>query len=73
MKSYQKVSMRVIVGILLLFTFYFWPTSFALLRNSEKKMVVFLINFLLGWTIIGWIVALIKSLNSQTVNEKINL
>ena len=62
--------MRILVGIILLFTFYFWPTSFALFRNSSKKMGVFVVNFFTGWTGIGWLVALVWSFSSESSKDK---
>jgi len=38
---------------------YFLPTGLAMLRSHPNVMPIFLINFLLGWICIGWIVALV--------------
>ena len=40
---------------------YFLPTLIALLRGS-RRVPTFFINLLLGWTVIGWIVALVMAL-----------
>jgi Superinfection immunity protein len=40
---------------------YFLPTIIALLRKRAKPAVVILLNVFLGWTLIGWIAALIMS------------
>lgn len=47
--------------ILILFfgLFYFVPTFIAFVRNAPSKLGVFLLNFFLGWTFLGWIGALI--------------
>ena len=52
--------MRTFVAILLsVFTIgYLLPTSIALVRRVPTG-VCFVVNLLLGWTVIGWIVALI--------------
>ena len=42
---------------------YFLPTVFA--RKKRNFAAIFAFNFLLGWTIIGWIVALIWSLTAD--------
>ena len=39
----------------------FLPTLIALLRGHHDTFAIFLTNLLLGWTGIGWIVALIWS------------
>jgi len=41
------------------------PGIIALLRDSLLTVPVLLINFLLGGTIIGWIVALVMALSSR--------
>jgi hypothetical protein len=38
---------------------YFIPTIIALMRHLDSAVQVALLNFLLGWTMIGWIIALI--------------
>ncbi len=37
---------------------YFLPTIEAKLNNNSNSMSVFLVNFFLGWTLLGWVVAL---------------
>mgnify|MGYP001426358515 CR=1 FL=1 len=61
---------RILIAIILLFTIYFWPTSFALLRNSSKSMGIFVVNFLLGWTGLGWLVCLVWSFTSESNSDK---
>jgi hypothetical protein len=41
---------------------YLLPFSVALWRNHPATTNIFLLNLLLGWTVIGWLVALIWSL-----------
>ena len=46
---------------------YFIPTLIALNRDLEKAGRIFAINTLVGWTLVGWLVALGMSLkNSPT-------
>lgn len=45
---------------------YFLPTIIVLARRKKNVMGPILVNVLLGWTVIGWIVALIWAL---TVDE----
>lgn len=39
--------------------FYFLPTLIASQRNHTSTGAIFLLNFLLGWTFLGWVAALI--------------
>ena len=49
------------------FVMYFLPSIVALARNKRDVLAILLLNFLLGWTLIGWIVALIWALKTDTV------
>jgi hypothetical protein len=46
-------------------TLYFVPTFIAHVRDVRAYAKIFFINVLLGWTVIGWIVALIWSLRAK--------
>ena len=48
--------------ISMLFIMYWLPTIVAIVRQAHSALGVFLVNFFLGWTILGWIFALIWSL-----------
>jgi hypothetical protein len=54
-----------IVVALVSLLFYFLPTFVAMVRRHENAMPIALINFFLGWSFIGWIVALAWSFTSQ--------
>ena len=45
---------------------YFLPTIIALLRGHLSALAIFLLNLFLGWTLIGWIVALVWSCTANT-------
>jgi len=47
--------------ILLGIVIYFVPTMIIFGRDGEKKGLVFLVNLLTSWTVIGWILCLIWS------------
>lgn len=38
---------------------YFLPSIIALLRSKRDTLAIFLLNFFLGWSVIGWFIALI--------------
>jgi len=44
------------------FVGYWTPVLVALIRHVPNKAQVFVIDLLLGWTVIGWIVALVMAL-----------
>lgn len=38
---------------------YFLPTIIAAIKSKRDTLAIFLLNFFLGWSVIGWIIALI--------------
>lgn len=49
-----------------LFLVYFYPTFIAWKGQAAPAMIIFVINLFLGWTGIGWVVALIMSILNTT-------
>lgn len=49
---------------IVLIAMFFLPSLIALVRSHHNGFAIFLTNFLLGWTLIGWIIALIWSTTS---------
>lgn len=41
------------------FLLYFLPSLIALVRGKRDTLAIFLLNLFLGWSVIGWIVALV--------------
>tara|TARA_A100001037_G_scaffold99697_1_gene90889 strand:- start:138 stop:449 length:312 start_codon:yes stop_codon:yes gene_type:complete len=66
----KEFGVRLILAIICLISIFFIPTSIALFRDSSKKWGIFLVNILVGWTGIGWIVALIWAFVSESNKEK---
>ncbi|MBM3590352.1 MAG: superinfection immunity protein [Alphaproteobacteria bacterium] len=50
--------------IILIFLAYFLPFIVSLSRKHKDSTAIFVLNFLLGWTLIGWVIALIWSVKS---------
>ena len=49
----------------LLLFFYFLPSLEAALKRKRNTAAIVALNLLLGWTLIGWIVALVWSLTND--------
>lgn len=59
----------VILGLLLIVgstAVYLLPTWVALLRKKRNTLPIFIVNLLCGWTGVGWLVALVWSLMTDT-------
>ena len=50
---------------------YFLPTIIAMLRKSTSTGGIFVLNFFLGWTFIGWIISLVWAISSRTTTTTI--
>jgi hypothetical protein len=53
----------VILGIA--FVVYFLPSFIAGLRDHRQNGAIFIVNLFLGWTFIGWVIALAWSFTSE--------
>ena len=51
--------------------FYFLPFIIALVRSHTNKTAVFMLNMFLGWTLIGWVVALVWSFKNAAEPQTI--
>lgn len=49
------------------FVMYFLPTLIALIRGKRDLLSIGLLNFFLGWTVIGWVVAFIWAVKTDVV------
>jgi hypothetical protein len=45
---------------------YFLPSLIAVARHTHNSTGIFLLNLFLGWTCIGWIIALVMALCSSS-------
>lgn len=58
-----------LVVVLLLLTFYFLPFLIALMRGRSNTGAILVLNLLLGWTLVGWVVALVWALSTNETAE----
>jgi tryptophan-rich sensory protein len=52
-------STLMVLGIIIGIVVYFIPTVVAFVRGRVNKGAIFCMNLFLGWSFIGWVVALI--------------
>ena len=57
----QNLSVAEIGLIILMFGLYLLPSLISFLRRNKNYPPIFLLNLLLGWTGIGWVIALVWS------------
>ena len=47
------------VGLAFVIAAYFVPTTVALIRQKQNTLAIFLLNLFLGWSFVGWVVAIV--------------
>lgn len=62
-------SSGAVVGGLLLLALYFLPSILGWKKRNAGAIAV--LNFLLGWTVIGWIVALIWAITNDAPDPRV--
>lgn len=56
-----ELTSLIILISLALIVIYFLPTIIAYERGHKNAFAILVLNILLGWSIIGWVIALIWS------------
>jgi hypothetical protein len=47
------------------FVMYFLPSIIAFARSKRDAVSILMLNFFLGWTAIGWVIALVWALKQD--------
>ena len=55
----------MVAFLILIILLYFIPTFVAFKRKTTNKYQVLVVNVFLGWTGLGWILALVMSLSDK--------
>jgi hypothetical protein len=53
------IALGTLAGIAFSLALLFLPTLVARSRNHPNTLLIFLVNLFLGWTFVGWVVALV--------------
>jgi T4 superinfection immunity protein len=67
-------AIRTVAGLmsLLVLGAYFLPSIIALVKRKRNTVAIILVNLLLGWTVIGWIVSLVWSVTNDAPAVQLN-
>ncbi len=60
----------IIIGALLGLSLYFIPTIVAFKKDHINKIGILVLNVFLGWSFIGWVIALIWSVMKKNTSTK---
>ncbi len=63
----RVVSAPVAILVAILTAGYMLPWAIAAVRGNANAWSVFWVNLLLGWTVIGWIIALVMSIKEHRI------
>jgi ABC-type transport system involved in cytochrome c biogenesis permease component len=58
-------------GVIIVLLFYFVPAVVAFVRGHHNKWAIFALNLLLGWTVLGWIGALVWSFTRPSPEPRV--
>ena len=56
--------------LLFLLGMYFFPAIIAKLRNHQQRVAILVLNLLLGWTLLGWIAAMIWAVTNTPADDE---
>lgn len=69
--TFLSLSWQHILIVLLIFLIpYFIPTFIAYSRKKTNASAIFALNLFLGWSLIGWVAALIWALSNKETNPQ---
>ena len=63
----RPISMLISIVFTVFTLGYFLPWMVAALRGKSNAWALFWLNLLLGWTVLGWIVALVLACTAHQV------
>jgi hypothetical protein len=55
----------IILGCLIVLPLHFLPTIIAIIGHKRSTIWIFVVNLFFGWTVVGWVVALVWALASE--------
>lgn len=65
------ISVGIMAAGIGMIAMYFLPWLIALSRQHNSCAGIFLVNLILGWTVLFWIVCLVWSLSTNTRNQQV--
>jgi len=64
-------SLLALLALLVALALYFLPTIIAVLKKKTNFLPILLLNLFLGWSFIGWIVALVWATTKDASPQQI--
>ena len=57
------------LSIIFLLAMYMAPSLIAIIRHHRNSASIIVVNLFLGWTLVGWVIALAWSFTDNTSRE----
>ena len=57
------------IGSIFAICIYFLPTFISIIRGGTKKTAVFIVNMFFGWTVLGWVAALVMAVSFEKQSD----
>ena len=64
-KMISFAPLLLILFLILYVVIYFIPTYIAVKRKHYQKVAIILLNIFLGWSFVGWVIALVWSVTKE--------
>lgn len=58
-----------IILVIVVLLLYFLPTIVAVVRGKSNMISISIVNVVFGWTVLGWIIALVWACSVQAVDQ----
>ena len=66
---FRSIGFPELLVMLVVFVPYFLPTIIAVSRKKTNIVGIVLTNVLLGWTVVGWIIALVWAVSTERIDQ----
>ena len=60
-----------VIMLMLIAILYMLPTLIAHARDIPQRQTITILNIVLGWTLIGWLVAFFWAMSAQTAADEL--
>jgi hypothetical protein len=70
MGSFSADHYKILVALFAAISVYILPSLIAIVFKRRAKARIILINLLLGWTVIGWLIALLQSMRATPEDDQ---
>lgn len=64
--DFEGLALPELIILVAIFIVYFMPWCIAMLREHDRRFMIGLLNLLLGWTLIGWLIAFLWAAAGKT-------